>query len=53
MRTDRLTHKQTNYFYMYRLAVGVANPPQAPRARKSLRAILVTRHCSYVPVSHL
>ena len=32
---------------------GASRPPKPPRARKSLRAILVTRHCSCVPVSHL
>ena len=32
---------------------GALRTPKPPRARKSLRAILVTRHCSCVPVSHL
>ena len=66
-QTDRRTDGQTLHFHIYLLlAVGVAlratptpswwgtsRPPKPPRARKSLRAILVTCHCSCVPVSHL
>ena len=54
------TDTQTTYFYIYRYiavggggGLGGASRPQAPRARKSLHAILVTCHCSCVPVSHL
>ena len=36
-------------FYLFALRA----PPKPPRARKSLRAIIVTRHCSCVPMSHL
>ena len=60
-------HSTHHIIYLYFiLAVGVAlratptpswwgasRPPKPPRARKSLRAILVTRHCSCVPVFHL
>ena len=38
---------------MVRGMVGKKRPPSPPHARKSLSAILVTRHCSCVPVSHL
>nr|CAG4635684.1 EOG090X0BWU [Artemia franciscana] len=54
------------YIYIYILAVGVAlratptpswwgasRPPKYPRARKSLRAILVMRHCSCVPTKSI
>ena len=59
-------HTYIQLIYISILAVGVAlratptpswwgrlAPPKPPRARKSLRAILVTRYCSCVPMSHL
>ena len=46
---------QTTYFYIYstNLVGGGRFAPPSPRARKSLRAILVTRHSNCVPVFHL